>query len=104
MIKELSMKFMDVALAAMFAVAVTTSLVAQDGADLYKKRFSGCHGAGGEGKPTVKAPALKGTKLEESQIVEHTTKGEPNSKPPHNKAVTGVNEEQAKAIAEFVRT
>ena len=58
------MKFMDVALAAMFAVAVTTSLVAQDGADLYKKRCSGCHGAGGEGKPTVKAPALKGTKLE----------------------------------------
>jgi mono/diheme cytochrome c family protein len=104
MIKELSMKFTDVVLTAMFAVAVTTSLVAQDGADLYKKRCSGCHGAGGEGKPTVKAPALKGTKLEASQIVEHTTKGEPNSKPPHNKAITGLNEEQAKAIAEFVKT
>jgi hypothetical protein len=37
MIKELSMKFTAVALTAMFAVAVTTSLAAQDGANLYKK-------------------------------------------------------------------
>jgi len=98
------MKLRDVALTTVYAVAVTTSLVAQEGADLYKKRCSGCHGAGGEGKPTVKAPALKGTKQEASQIVEHTTKGEPNSKPPHNKAITGLNEEQAKAIADFVKT
>ena len=98
------MKLTDVVLRTIFAVAVTTSLVAQDGAHLYTKRCSGCHGPGGEGKPTVKAPALKGTKLEASQIVEHTTKGEPNSKPPHNKAMTGLNEEQAKAIAEFVKT
>ena len=98
------MKFTGVAVTTIFAVLVTTSLVAQDGAELYKKRCAGCHGAGGEGKPTVKAPALKGTKLEASKIVEHTTKGEANSKPPHNKAITGLNEEQAKAIAEFVKT
>ena len=98
------MKLTNVVLTTMFAVAVTTSLVAQDGANLYKKRCAGCHGAAGEGKPTVKAPALKGTKLEASQIAEHTTKGEPNSKPPHNKAITGLNEEQANAIAEFVKT
>jgi mono/diheme cytochrome c family protein len=104
MIKELSMRFTYAALMTMFAVVVTTSLVAQDGADLYKKRCSGCHGASGEGKPAVKAPALKGTQLEASQIAEHTTKGEPNSKPPHNKAIAGLNEEQAKAIAEFVKT
>ena len=104
MTKELCMKLMAVALTTIFAVAVTTSLVAQDGAELYKKRCSGCHGAAGEGKPTVKAPALKGTQQEASQIVEHTTKGEPNSKPPHNKAIAGLNEEQAKAIAEYVKT
>jgi len=98
------MKLTNVVLTTMFALAVTTSLAAQDGANLYKKRCSGCHGAAGEGKPTVKAPALKGTKLEASQIAEHTTKGEPNSKPPHNKAITGLNEEQANAIAEFVKT
>lgn len=93
-----------VAWIAMFLVSFTMFLAAEDGAALYKKKCSGCHGAGGEGKPAVKAPALKGTKLEASQIVEHTTKGEPNSKPPHNKAIAGVDEEQAKAIAEFVKT
>jgi mono/diheme cytochrome c family protein len=98
------MKCMVVALTTILAIALTTSSVAQDGADLYKKKCSGCHGASGEGKPTVKAPALKGTKLEVSQIVEHTTKGEPNSKPPHNKAIAGMNEEQANAVAEFVKT
>jgi cytochrome c553 len=93
-----------VAWMAIFVVAFTASLAAEDGAALYKKKCSGCHGAGGEGKPTVKAPPLKGTKLEASQIVEQTTKGEANSKPPHNKAIAGLNEEQAKAIAEFVKT
>jgi len=92
------------ALMAMFVIAFTTFLAAQDGGALYKKKCAGCHGASGEGKPTVKAPALKGTTLETSQIVEHTTKGEPNSKPPHNKAIAGLNEEQAKTIAEYVKT
>jgi mono/diheme cytochrome c family protein len=93
-----------VAWMAIFVVAFTASLAGEDGAALYKKKCSGCHGGSGEGKSTVKAPALKLTKLEASQIVEHSTKGEPNSKPPHNKAITGLNEEQAKAIAEYVKT
>jgi cytochrome c553 len=92
------------ALIAMFLIAFTVSLAAEDGAALYKKKCSGCHGANGEGKPAVKAPALKGTTLEANQIVEHTMKGEPNSKPPHNKAIAGLNEEQAKAIAQYVKT
>ena len=37
---------------------------AADGAALYKKKCSGCHGANGEGKSTIKAPALKGTTLD----------------------------------------
>jgi mono/diheme cytochrome c family protein len=93
-----------VAWIAIFVVAFTAALAAEDGAALYKKKCSGCHGASGEGKPTVKAPALTETKLEASQIVEHTAKGEPNSKPPHNKPIAGLNEEEAKAIAEFVKT
>src|SRR5215831_1507336 len=80
------------------------SLAADDGAALYKKKCAGCHGASGEGKPSVKAPALKGTQLEAGQITEHTTKGNPQSKAPHNKPISGVNEEQAKAIADFVKT
>jgi len=77
---------------------------AEDGAALYKRKCAGCHGAGGEGKPAVKAPALKGTTLDASKIVEHLTKGEPTSKPPHNKGIAGLTEDQAKSIAEYVKT
>jgi len=77
---------------------------AEDGAALYKKKCAGCHGANGEGKPAVKAPALKGTSLEANQLVEHITKGESGSKAPHNKGIAGISDEQAKAIAEWVKT
>jgi mono/diheme cytochrome c family protein len=77
---------------------------AEDGAALYKKKCAGCHGANGEGKPAVKAPALKGTSLEANQLVEHITKGESASKAPHNKGIAGLNDEQAKTIAEWVKT
>ena len=75
-----------------------------DGAALYKKKCAGCHGASGEGKPAIKAPAIKGTTLDASQLTQHITKGEAGSKTPHNKGISGVSEEQAKAIAEYVRT
>jgi len=77
---------------------------ADDGAALYKSKCAGCHGAKGEGKPAVKAPALKGTALTTDQIAEHITKGEASSKAPHNKGISGVSETQAKAIAEFIKT
>jgi mono/diheme cytochrome c family protein len=94
----------------MFSAAVlafvlsTASWAAEDGAALYKKKCAGCHGANGEGKPAVKAPALKGTKLEASQIAQHITKGEADSKAPHNKGIAGVSDEQATAIAEYIKT
>lgn len=77
---------------------------ADDGAKLYKSKCAGCHGAQGEGKPAMKAPALKGTARTAEQIVEHLTKGEASSKPPHNKGIPGLNESQSKAIADFVKT
>ena len=91
-------------LSASVLVFSLAALAADDGGALYKKKCAGCHGAHGEGKPAVKAPALKGTQLEAGQIAEHTTKGNPQSKAPHNKPVAGVTEEQAKAIAEFVKS
>ncbi|HXY49783.1 MAG TPA: c-type cytochrome [Terriglobales bacterium] len=91
--------------AAVLALAVSTaSWAAEDGAALYKKKCAGCHGANGEGKPAVKAPPLKGTKLEGGQIAQHITKGEADSKAPHNKGIAGVSEEQATAIAEYIKT
>ena len=93
-----------VSLLAMLLVASLPSWAADDGAALYKTKCAGCHGASGEGKPAIKAPALKGTKLEVNQIAEHIAKGESGSKAPHNKGIAGLNDEQAKAIADYVKT
>jgi mono/diheme cytochrome c family protein len=77
---------------------------ADKGAALYKKKCAGCHGHHGEGKPGMKAPALKGTSLSEDKISDHITNGEPESKPPHNKGISGISGEQAKAIGDFIKT
>jgi mono/diheme cytochrome c family protein len=93
------------ALSIALLVAVPAALRAdENGAALYKARCAGCHGASGEGKPSVKAPALKGATLDAEKIAQHIIKGEPNSKPPHKKGIPGVTEEQAKAIAAFIQT
>jgi len=89
---------------ATMSLVVSLASWADDGAALYKTKCAGCHGANGEGKPAMKAPALKGTSLEANQIAEHITKGEPGSKAPHNKGIAGLNDEQAKAIAEYIKT
>jgi len=89
---------------ALLAGLSNVSWAADEGAALYKKKCAGCHGQQGEGKPAMKAPALKGTSLSAEKVADHITKGEPESKPPHNKGISGVTEEDAKAIAEFVKT
>jgi cytochrome c len=99
----MKLKFL-VSLAAMLLLASLASSAADDGAALYKAKCAGCHGAGGEGKPAIKAPALKETDLDVSKLTAHIAKGEPGSKAPHNKGVAGLNDEQAKAIAEYVKT
>jgi len=91
-------------LAAVLLVVSLASWAADDGAVLYKTKCAGCHGPNGEGKAAIKSPAVKGTKLEVDQVAEHVTKGESGSKPPHNKAIAGLNDEQAKAIAEYIKT
>lgn len=92
------------ALTVWLLTASLASFAADEGAALYKKKCAGCHGVNGEGKPAMKAPALKGTSFDASQIVKHITKGEANSKPPHKKGIAGLNDQQAQAIADFVKT
>ena len=87
----------------LLAVPTVTS-GADDGAALYKSKCASCHGAGGEGKPAMKAPALKSTTLSSDDIVKQLRTGKADSKAPHNKAIAGLNEAQAKAVAEFVKT
>lgn len=76
---------------------------ASEGESLYKKKCAACHGASGEGKPAMKAPALKGSSMTVNQLIQHITKGEPTSKAPHNKGISGVSEAQAKAVAEYLK-
>jgi mono/diheme cytochrome c family protein len=89
---------------ALLLFASAAARAADDGAALYKKKCGGCHGASGEGKPAMKAPAIKGTTKDVDQLVQHLTKGESASKAPHNKGMSGLKDEQAKAIAEYVKT
>jgi mono/diheme cytochrome c family protein len=97
-------RYFGLGLVILFLMTATVSRAADQGAALYKSKCSGCHGAKGEGKPAVKAPALKGTALDAGQIADQITKGKPESKAPHNKAMAGVSDDQAKAIAEYVKT
>jgi cytochrome c len=98
------MKCKVVVTLATLSLILASASWADDGAALYKSKCSGCHGANGEGKASMKAPALKGTSLDVSQITEHITKGESTSKPPHNKGISGVSDEQAKSIADYIKS
>jgi mono/diheme cytochrome c family protein len=91
---------------AIFSLLASTvpTWAADDGAAIFKKRCAGCHGPNGEGKPAIKAPALKGTTLDAAKIATHILKGEPESKPPHNKGMSGITDDQAKAIADYVKS
>lgn len=93
-----------IALTGWLLTATVASLAADEGAALYKKKCSHCHGASGEGKSGIKAPALKSSSLDTSQLADHITKGETSSKAPHNKGISGLTDEQAKSIAEYVKT
>jgi mono/diheme cytochrome c family protein len=77
------------------------SFAAEDGAAVYKAKCAMCHGTEGQGKV---GPALKGTSLSEDQIVDLLSKGAAGKKAPHTKAVNGLSEDQAKAVAAFVKS
>lgn len=77
----------------------SSMLWAQEGETTFKSKCAMCHGPNGEGKI---GPALKGTKVSESDIVAMLTKGNDAKKPPHKKPISGLTEDQAKAVASYV--
>jgi len=89
---------------AALSVISSPSCWGADGAALFKSKCAQCHGASGEGKPAIKTPALKGTTKGEDEFVTLLTKGEPQKKAPHIKSLSGIDETQARAIAEYVKT
>ena len=72
-----------------------------DGAATFKAKCAMCHGPNGEGKI---GPKLAGTALTADQIVAVITKGDEAKKPPHKKPVAGLSDDDAKAVADFVKT
>ena len=88
----------------MLVSAPLSILAADEGAEIYKSKCSMCHGEKGEGKPAMKMPAIKGSKLTVDQVVEYLTKGQEGKRPPHSNPINGVSADQAKAVAEYVKT
>lgn len=88
-----------ITLIACFAVAQPA--LAQDGGATYKAKCAGCHGAEGQGKV---GPALKGTSLSADDITALLTKGNDAKKAPHKKAINGLSADDAKAVAEYVKS
>ncbi len=74
---------------------------AADGADIYKAKCAGCHGPNGEGKV---GPSLNTTKLGEDDIVLLLSKGNEKRKAPHKKAISGLSDEDVKAVAHYVKS
>jgi mono/diheme cytochrome c family protein len=91
--------------AIVIGILLTSGLAwAADGTALFKSKCSNCHGPSGEGKPAMKAPALKGTAMSAADIQALLTKGVSGKRAPHGKGVSGLNAEQAKAIADYVKS
>ncbi len=96
-LRNLLVLFLLVSLAATLALPA----FAQDGAATYKTKCAGCHGADGQGKV---GPALKGTSLTADQITDLLTKGNDAKKAPHKKAVSGVTADDAKSVADYIKS
>ena len=86
-------------------VAVTMSVAlpafSADGAATYKAKCAACHGPEGQGKI---GPALKGSSLTADQITDLLVKGEDAKKAPHKKAIASLSPEDAKAVADYVKS
>jgi len=82
-------------------LALPTLASAADGAATYKAKCAACHGAEGQGKV---GPALKGTSKSADDIVALLTTGDEAKKAPHKKALSGVSADDAKAVADYVKS
>jgi mono/diheme cytochrome c family protein len=97
-------KFCVIIVAAMI-VAVPLSLLSQNAntsAEIFKTRCASCHGAKGEGTLAGKIPAIKGTAMTANKLVAFITKGE-GGKIVHTTPIVNIDDNQAKAVAEYVK-
>ncbi len=84
--------------------AVPSVLIAQqqgEGETVFKGKCAMCHGQNAEGKV---GPKLRGTTVSEDDIVLMLSKGKEGKKAPHSKPFNGLNDEQIKAVAHYVKS
>ena len=80
----------------LFLTLPSLSWAAEDGAALYKAKCAACHGANGEGKPAMKAPAVAGKPAADvEKAIAETAK--------HPAPVKGLSADDAKAIATYLQ-
>ena len=94
-------KFIVLFVICTLAVSVALPAFAADGTATYQAKCAACHGPEGQGKV---GPAVKGTSLSAEQINDLLTKGNAAKKAPHKKAVAGVSADDAKAVADYLKT
>lgn len=82
-------------------ILVAVSAAQDAGADIFKSKCAVCHGADGGGKI---GPNLKTTKLGEDDIVALLSKGSDDRKMPHKKPISGLTDDQIKAVAHYVKS
>lgn len=83
------------------AISIASPAFAADGAATYKAKCAACHGPEGQGKV---GPAVKGLSLTTEQITDLLVKGDEAKKAPHKKAMSALSADDAKAVAEYVKT
>lgn len=88
---------------ALLAAAPILLWAAEDVATLYEEKCAMCHGAKGEGNAEMKMPAVAGTTMTVDTLIAYLVKGD-KEKTVHADPVGDLNEEQAKTMAEFVKT
>lgn len=94
-------KFIVLLVIVSLSVSIALPAFAADGAATYKTKCAACHGPEGQGKV---GPAVKGTSLSNDQITDLLSKGADAKKAPHKKAIAGLAADDAKAVAEYVKT
>jgi mono/diheme cytochrome c family protein len=80
----------------LFIAVPNLAWAAEDGGALFKANCAMCHGANAEGKPAMKAPAIKG------KTAADVTKAMEN--PKHASVKKKLNDAQFKAIGDYLAT
>jgi cytochrome c len=85
------------------------AFAAEDGASLYKAKCASCHGDGGRGKPSVKAPSLLSDKVKRMSdnsirdLIASRTNGEMEKKPMHTSIKKRLTADQMTAVVAHIR-